>query len=180
MKKRLWVLGLMLTAACGKEAETKALGPSQVGGFTFEIAIEPSTFLPAAATPVKIASDGDPTGNPAGTVQLYTPNDTLTWLSEEDGKGIFAFDVEVTNFYATPLCAVNVVVDAIEPPLGRDFVEDDGSAAFAGDVTGAAIWAYGDLEAGSAESRRWKIRLEDRQAFVLKGRVLADEGACGE
>lgn len=179
MKKFLGVLGFLLAAACGDENEKKTAGPAQVGGFAFEIAIEPSTFLPNAATPVKIASDGDPENNPAGTVQLYTPNDTLTWLSEEAGKGIFAFDVEVTNFYQAPLCAVSVVVDSIEPSLGRTFLEDDSAAAFAGDVTGTAIWTYGDLDTGAMESRRWKIRLEDRQRFVLRGRVLADESACG-
>lgn len=180
MKKVLWVLGLVLTAACGEGDKPKTARPAPVGGFAFEIAIEPSTFLPKAATPVRIASDGDPDGNPAGTVQLYTPDDTLTWLSEEAGQGIFAFDVEVTNYYATALCAVSVVVDSIEPPLGRTFLDHDGATAFAGDVTGAAIWAYGDLDAGAADTRRWKIRLEDRQSFTLRGRVLADESACGQ
>lgn len=180
MRKVLLVLGLVLTAACGEADKKKTPATSRVGGFSFEIAIEPSTFLPTAAAPVLIASDGDPDGNPAGTVQLYTPDDSLTWLSEDDGKGVFAFDVEVTNYYAKTLCGVSVVVDSIEPPLGRTFLEDDAATAFAGDVTGTAIWTYGALAAGGAETRRWKIRLEDRQAFTLTGRVLADESACGE
>lgn len=180
MKKILVLLGLVITAACGGAEDKKQTGPSELSGFEFEIAIEPSTFLPNAASPVKIASDGDPAGNPTGTVQLYTPNDTLTWLSEKDGSGIFAFDVEVTNFYTTQLCAVSVVVDSLEPAAGHDFIDDDSATAFAGDVTGAAIWAYGDLAVGGKESRRWKIQLDNRERFVLRGRVLADESACGQ
>jgi hypothetical protein len=169
---------LALLAACGDGAGKPTPVKSQeVAGFDFEIAVEPATFVPATAAPVKIARDGDAKTNPPGTVQLYTPNDTLTWLDGANGD-IFGFDVELTNFYAAPLCAVRVVVDAISPPTGRAFVADDRGTSYAAGVTGAGVWAYGDLAPKAKETRRWQIRLRTKERFTLTGRVLADAQDC--
>jgi hypothetical protein len=177
---KLILAGLVLAlAACGEDKkEKKPSSPSTISGFEFEIQIEPSTFAPSAAEPVRIASDGDPAGNPAQTVQLYTPNNTLTWLANEDGD-FFGFDVELTNFYSGDLCAVQVVVDEIEPADGHTFLDDDRGTSYAGEVTGAGVWAYGDVASGAMYSRRWKIKLEDRDRFTIRGRVLADDENCG-
>lgn len=170
----------VLIAACGRDSEQKKPPATSkaVAGFEFEISIEPSTFVPAEAKAVRIASDGNAQTNPPDTVQLFTPNDTLTWQSLDDGD-VFGFDVQLTNFYAHQLCALVVVVDSITPAKGRTFLEDDRGAPYAAAVTGQGLWAYGVLGAKEMHGRRWMIKLHDKERFTLKGRVLADDGACG-
>ena len=170
---------LLFLGACGNEEKAEN-GDQVVKGFTFEVVIEPRAFAPQGVEPVLVASTGDPNSNPPGTVQLYTPNDTLTWYSDERGD-VFSFDVEVTNFYEAVLCDLKVVVDTVEPGEGRVFLDDDRGTPHAADLEGAGVWAYGDVEPGTEGGlvRRWQILLSDKESFSLKGRVLVDWEGCG-
>ncbi len=169
----LFVAGL---GACGDGKKPAAA--RVVRGFEFEIQVDPSNLMPKAATPVLVASDGNPATNPPGTVQLYTPNDTLTW-GQVDEAGVFGFDVELGNFHAETLCGVHVAVTAFEPADGRYFLADDRGTEYAAGVTGVGVFAYGDVESGGAATRRWRIVLEEKGAFKIRGQVLADDEACG-
>ncbi len=170
------VFGALVWGGCGEEKK-ETTGPRVVSGFSFEITVDPSTLVPAAAEAMRVAADGSPDSNPPDTIQLYTPNDTLGW---QDGveADYFSFDVDMTNFYRRELCALTVVVDEISPENERYFALDDRGYHYAEGVTGAGVWFYGDLEPKGKETRRWTIALENRESFTLRGRVLADDEAC--
>lgn len=169
-------MAVILGVGCGS-SDSDDDSSTVVSGFTFEITIDPDTFAPASVEDLLIASTGDPGSNPPDTVQLYTPNDTLTWQSGTD-VDYFSFDVELTNFYSRKHCHLRVVVDAIIPEGGRFFQYDDRGTEYASNVTGAGVWAYGDLDAHERETRRWTVGLRSRDSFTLTGRVVADDEAC--
>jgi hypothetical protein len=171
------LLALGWFAACGDGKEDEP-GPTVISGYEFEISIEPSTFVPQKAEAVLVASDGDPKTNPPDTVQLFTPNNTLTWAQVGD-EGVFSFTVILTSFYKKTLCDVHVVVDEISPPEGRYFFEDDRDTEYAGGVTGAGVWAYGDAASRVDIDRRWRISLKDHSRFTIRGRVLSNPTQCG-
>jgi hypothetical protein len=188
------VLGAVAVSACTKPqpnaAPVRRTGPAVVATFTgaydpakgaFTVQLDPQT-PPGALTVTLPWQDGQPTTNPADTLQMRT----VSWGTDPTGCGTapdvvsFWGDIELRSFFRTQ--AMNrVYAEIIEVTNGYGGCQN--APPVAGVSAGNGLWSYGTLgQADSAspsdrKTLRWNFRYVDGAQFTFRGRIMAELAA---